>query len=49
MIFKIVIAIVILIIIFISYIFYNNHMGKHKKADSKKSSNSYYKLFSYTN
>lgn len=43
MVFKIVIAIVILIIIFISYIFYSNHMGKHKKSDSKKSSNSYYK------
>ena len=43
MVFKIAIIIVILIIIFVSYIFYSNNKSKHRKADSKKSSNSYYK------
>lgn len=43
MIFKICIAVAILIIIFIAYIFYNKNKGKHNKINSKKASDSYYK------
>lgn len=43
MIFKIGVAVAILLIIFISYIFYNNNKGKHNKTASKKSSDTYYK------
>lgn len=43
MIYKIAAAILILVIAFISYIFYSNNKGRHRKSSSSKESISYYK------